>query len=195
MKKFSILGIVLLLVATTSLAFAQAKTVSLQMKAVEGSKITGTAVVSEITGGGTKVVVNLSGYAANQGSAGHIHEGTCEVQGKVVFPLTTLTADASGKGTAESSLANAPYATVTNGKHYVQYHEAASPAGKQVTCANIVLAAAAGGQGGAAPSSAPATGVGGAVDGSAGFPTALVAGLVALLMVAGAGLTVARGRK
>lgn len=191
MKKFSVLGVMILLVATATLAFAQARTVTVQMRAVEGSRVAGTAIVTE-AGGGTRVQVNLTGYNPNQQSAGHIHEGTCEQQGPVRFPLNTITANAQGAGTADTTVATAPYATVTNGRHYVQYHEAGSPPGKQVSCANIP--AGGGGQGGAAPTGAPATGFGGG-EGQDGMLTWLwLAGLLVVIAGAGAGYTVVRQR-
>ncbi len=197
MKKFSILGVILLLVATASISMAQTtKTISLQMKAVNGSSVSGTAVVAE-SGAGIKVSVKLSGYAANQGSAGHIHSGTCEKQGPVTNPLSTITADGSGAGSADTTLANVSYASVTDGNHYVQYHEAASPAGKQVSCANIIAASAgaAPAQGGAAaPAAAPATGQGALSNQSSDLSFGLLVALVAVLFTAGAGMVAVRNR-
>ncbi len=120
MRKFSSLGVMLLLLATMSMASAQtAKTTTIKMDAVEGSSVSGTAVVTE-SGAGIKVMVKLSGYTANQESAGHIHTGVCGSNGPVVFPLTAIKADASGNGSIESTVAAASYATVTTAKHYVQ---------------------------------------------------------------------------
>lgn len=207
MKKFSILGVLLLLLATLSLSAAQTpRTVTIQMQAVMGSKVAGTAVITEV-GQGIRVNVRLTGYNPNQGSAGHIHSSTCTPGGPVVFPLSTITADAQGNGTAETTLANVPWDTVTGQAHYVQYHVAANPPGPQVSCADIPRAAAGGaaapaptarpaGQGGV-PAGAPATGVGGGGSNSEGLPLTwlLLGGLSLLVVGAGASYAFARQRK
>lgn len=222
MKKLSVLGILLLVMATASLAFAQTTPLSLQMQAIEGSKVTGTATITP-DGAGIKVSVKLAGFPANSDHAGHIHQGKCEAQGPVVYPLTTIKADASGAGSADTSLPTVSLASLTGSTtYYVQYHEAATPPGKQVSCANIVLAAAGGGQATTAAATtaaattaaattaaattkaattaagqggAPATGFGGASSQDEGFPTMLLlGGLLAVLVASGVGYTVSRQR-
>ncbi len=194
MRKLSIIGVLLLLLATMSVALAQtAPSVTLDMKAVSGSKVTGTAVITQ-AGNGITVSVKLSGFDPNTSHDGHIHSGTCEQQGGVVFPLTTIKADASGAGSADTTLPNASFATVSDGKHYVQYHTASNPPGQQVSCANIPAAKA--GQGGGTtttPAGAPATGFGGASQ-SDNFPMGLLAGLFLSLVGAGAGYRFVRQR-
>jgi hypothetical protein len=183
MRKFSVFGVVLLVLATMSIASAQsAQTTTLQMKAVEGSKVTGTAVLTA-TGNGVMVSVKLSGFDPNTKHDGHIHVGTCEAQGGVVVPLNSITADASGAGSADTTETTMTFAQVSDGKHYVQYHTSSNPPGKQVSCANIPAATA--GQGGGTPA-APAAGIGG-VSQDGGFPGALLAGLLVVMMGAGAG--------
>ena len=188
MRKLSVFGVLLLVLATMSIASAQsAQTTTLQMKAIEGSKVTGTAVLTD-TGNGVKVSVKLSGFDPNTKHDGHIHVGTCEAQGGVVVPLSTITADASGAGSADSTETTLTFAQLSDGKHYVQYHTSSNPPGKQVSCANIPAATA--GQGGGTPS-APATGIGG-VNQDGGSPVALLAGLLVVLIGAGAGYRFAR---
>jgi hypothetical protein len=183
-----------------SVAMAQtAQSVTLDMKAVSGSKVTGTAVITQ-AGNGITVSVKLSGFDPNTSHDGHIHTGTCEQQGGVVFPLTTIKADAQGAGSADTTLANASFATVSDGKHYVQYHTASNPPGQQVSCANIPAASA--GQGGGTtttpagsptPAGAPATGFGSSSQ-SDSFPMGLLAGLFVSLVGAGAGYRFVRQR-
>jgi hypothetical protein len=200
MRKLSIIGVLMLVLATMSVAMAQtAQSVTLDMKAVSGSKVTGTAVITQ-AGNGIMVSVKLSGFDPNTSHDGHIHTGTCEQQGGVVFPLTTIKADAQGAGSADTTLANASFATVSDGKHYVQYHTASNPPGQQVSCANIPAASA--GQGGGTttapagsptPAGAPATGFGGSSQ-SDSFPMGLLAGLFVSLVGAGAGYRFVRQR-
>src|SRR4051812_24703767 len=100
MRKLSVFGVLLLMLATVGLVSAQTpKTANLAMAAVNGSKVSGTAVLTE-SGTGVKVSVKLSGFDPNSKHDGHIHVGTCEKQGGVVAPLGTITADASGAGSA-----------------------------------------------------------------------------------------------
>jgi hypothetical protein len=211
MKKLSVLGILLLVMATASMAMAQTTPLSLQMQAVEGSKVTGTASITP-DGNGIKVSVKLSGFPASSDHAGHIHQGKCEAQGPVVYPLTTIKADASGAGSADTSLPTVSLASLTGSTtYYVQYHEAATPPGKQVSCANIVVAAAGGGAqattaaatttkaaattAAAGQGGAPATGFGGASGQDDAFPTMLLlVGLLAVLVASGVGFTVSRQR-
>jgi outer membrane receptor for monomeric catechols len=191
MRKLSVFGVLLLLLATMSIAMAQtARTTTLQMNAVSGSKVTGKAVLTE-AGTGVKVSVTLSGFDPNTSHDGHIHVGTCEKQGGVVAPLGTIKADAQGSGTVDSTVTNFTFAQVSDGNHYVQYHTSSNPPGPQVSCANIPAAAAAG-QGGGTPG-APATGIGGSSQ-SESFSVALLAGLLVGLVGAGAGYRVARNR-
>lgn len=181
MRKLSVFGVVLLVLATMSLASAQTpKTVTLQMKAVEGSKVTGTAVLTD-SGNGVNVSVKLSGFDPSTKHDGHIHVGTCEAQGGVVVPLSVISADASGAGSADTSETTLTYAQVSDGNHYVQYHITSNPPGKQVSCANIPALAAQGGS-----PAVPAAGIGG-VGQDGGFPVALLAGLLVVMIGAGAG--------
>lgn len=202
MRKLSVFGVLLLLLATMSVALAQTAPVTLTMKAVSGSKVTGTAIVTQ-AGNGITVSVKLSGFDPNTSHDGHIHTGTCEQQGGVVFPLTTIKADAQGAGSADTTVANASFATVSDGKHYVQYHTASNPPGQQVSCANIPAATA--GQGGGttatpaaqggttATPAAPAAGFGGSSQ-SDSFPMGLLAGLLVSLVGAGVGYRFVRQR-
>jgi Cu/Zn superoxide dismutase len=209
MKKLSILGIIGLLLATMSMALAQTSgPLTFQLKELEGSKVNGTATISA-EGTGIKVSIKLSGFAPNTDHAGHIHQGKCEAQGPIIYPLTTLTAGASGAGTADTSLPNVTLASLTTGAttYYVQYHQGASPPGKEVSCANIFLAAGGGAQSttvAAATTLAatPPVGQGGALStdsGSspqgAGFPLwGILAVLAVVIVVFGAGITFARQR-
>lgn len=182
MRKFSVLGALILFLATLTVAFAQTGTSNVQMSPANASNVSGTATITQ-SGGGVTVSVRLSGYTANQGSIGHIHSGRCETGGPVVFPLNTIQADANGTGSAETTLANAPYATVANGNHYVQYHENTTPpgGGRPVSCGNI---AAASQGGGSVPGSPPASGVGG-LNNPEGISAWFLLPLAGLMVLAG----------
>lgn len=182
MKKLSLLGVLVLLLATTSLAMAQsAKTVTVNMTGVGGSKVTAVATVTD-AGATTKVSITFKGFDPNSAHAGHIHSGSCEQNGPVVYPLTSAKADANGNATIEGE-ADAPFSTVTNGKFYLNYHVADAPTpGGGIVCGNIVLA-----QGGGTAPGAPASGFGGGENGQDGMNLFLLGTLVALLAVSATG--------
>ncbi|MDB5082723.1 MAG: hypothetical protein JWP00_4647 [Chloroflexi bacterium] len=189
MRKLSVFGVLFLLLATMTVTMAQTSTTTLQMKEVEGSKVTGTAAISQ-SGNGIAVSVKLSGFAPNTAHDGHIHVGTCEKQGGVIAPLGVIRADAQGNGSADSTVATQTFASVADGNHYVQYHTSSNPPGKQVSCANIPAASA--GQGGGTPG-APASGMGGASS-SDSIPMGLLAALLVSMVSAGAAYRVVRQR-
>jgi len=176
-----------LVLATIGVASAQsAPSVTIQMQATGGSKVTGTATLTQ-AGNGVMVSVKLSGFDPSTKHDGHIHVGSCAAQGGVVVPLNSITADASGAGSADTTENTLTYAQVTDGKHYVQYHTSSNPPGNPVSCADIPAAVPA--QGGAP--GAPAAGLGG-VSQESGFPVALLAGLLGLMVVTGAGYRLVR---
>jgi Cu/Zn superoxide dismutase len=178
MKKLSLLTVLVLLLvlATASVTMAQAKSVTVTMNPVANSGVTATATLTD-AGNSTKVSITFKGFAPNSAHAGHIHQGSCENQGPVVYPLTSAKADASGNATIDAE-ADAPFSQVTNGQYYLNYHVGDAPnVGGGIVCGNIKLAA---GQGGAAPG-APASGFGGGNGSQDGMTLWLLGGLVALL--------------
>ena len=104
----------------------------------------GKAVITDTGNGTTSVNLTVIGLQPSTSHATHIHVGTCEAQGAVVYPLTTLTADASGMATSSTSVA-APYSAIADGNHYVNVHVRGpndNPAvGYGITCGDIAAAA------------------------------------------------------
>jgi hypothetical protein len=175
MKKLSLLGVVALFLVSVSLAAAQASPVNVSLAAVNNSGVTASATVAQ-SGNGIKVDITFKGFAPNSAHAGHIHQGSCQQQGPVKFPLPSVTADANGNGTVSATLTNVTFAEVTNGQYYLNYHVADNPPGDGITCGNIRLAA-----GGGAPTGAPAAGEGGASMTDNSLNLWLLAGLAAVL--------------
>ncbi len=173
MKKLSLLGVLVLLLATASLSMAQAaKSTNLTFKASNNSGVTGTGTATE-AGAGVKFSLSFKGFPPNSEHAGHVHQGTCEKQGAVVYPLTPAKADAQGNATVEGE-ADAPFSQLTNGNYYVNYHVALTPPGDGVSCANIVLA-----QGGG--TGVPSAGQGGTVGSTDSLNLWLLGGLALVL--------------
>lgn len=106
------------------------------MAAVAGSGVSGEATLTEAAGQ-TQVAVRLAGFQPNSAHSGHVHQGTCDAPGAPVAPLQDITADASGAGTATSTVA-IPTSVAMNGQHIVAYHQAAGDnMGPPVACGAI----------------------------------------------------------
>jgi len=67
--------------------------------------VTGTAQLS-IASGKLTVKITMSGLAPNSTHIPHIHKGSCEAQGDVLYSLAPVAADASGKGTSTTVVPN-----------------------------------------------------------------------------------------
>lgn len=106
------------------------------MAAVAGSGVSGEATLTEAAGQ-TQVAVRLAGFQPSSAHSGHVHQGTCDAPGAPVAPLQDITADASGAGTATSTVA-IPTSVAMNGQHIVAYHQAAGEnMGPPVVCGAI----------------------------------------------------------
>jgi hypothetical protein len=106
------------------------------MTAVGGSGVSGEATLTE-AGGQTQVAVRLAGFQPSSAHSGHVHQGTCDAPGPPVAPLQDVTADASGAGTATSTVA-IPGSVAMNGQHIIAYHQGAGEnMGPPVVCGAI----------------------------------------------------------
>ena len=106
------------------------------MNAVGNSGVSGTAMLADASGQ-TQVAVQLTGFQPNSAHAGHIHQGTCDSPGSVVAPLQEVNADATGAGSATSTV-QVPLNTVMNGQHIIAYHErGGEDHGAPVVCGSI----------------------------------------------------------
>ena len=72
----------------------------------------------------------------------HIHAGTCQSQGQVVYPLQPIVADAQGNATSTTVINNA--SNFTTSQLYINIHEAATMNGlttqtgfNPIACGNI----------------------------------------------------------
>lgn len=153
-----------------------AETLTVQLSPQNNSGQSGTATLTDLGDGTTKVVLNLTDLGATPQPV-HIHEGTCAtLNPKPMYPLTTMV---NGKSetvvkVAMSQLLAQPFA--------INAHKSAQEVAVYTACGNIVAQAAGGG--GAAPNM-PRTG-GGGMAGQALLPWALGAGL--LLLAFGSGV-------
>ncbi len=87
--------------------------------------LNGTAVKGELVivdNGNDTVSVTLTASELAPGlHSSHIHEGSCQAQGPIRFPLPDLEADETGKAIS-SVILRVGFATLTNGKYYLNIH-------------------------------------------------------------------------
>jgi Cu/Zn superoxide dismutase len=79
------------------------KPLTVTLNAVGNSGVTGTAEITKETGSFT-VKLTLSGMKASSQHANHIHKGACTKSGPIDKALQTISADASGSGTATTTV-------------------------------------------------------------------------------------------
>lgn len=148
-----VLGAVMLFALAVPVGAQDSLTVSLAAQNNSGES--GTAQLTDMGGGKTRVVLALSGAPNGVAQPVHIHEGTCATLNPTPkYPLTNL---ANGKSetvvdVSMSELLSKPYA--------INAHKSAQEVSVYVTCGNIVRNAAAAAPAGtnAAPSyAAPST--------------------------------------
>ena len=136
---------VLLAMATaTGLAFAQdsgkksggkkggAKTVNVKMAAQNKSKETGTAKLTAIDEGKTRVEISIKGAPQGTPQPAHIHEGTCaKLDPKPKWGLENVV---DGKSTTEVPVG---LAELQKGTYAVNVHKSGEDIKTYVSCGNI----------------------------------------------------------
>ena len=147
-------------------ASAQAGGVTVMLASQNNSGIAGTATLTDIGGGRTRVEIRVSGAGAGPEPA-HIHEGSCaQLNPTPQFPLTNV-----ANGTSTTEIAST-IAQVTSSPHAIHLHKSPDELTVYVACANLV-----------APGTLPSSGE--AETNAAGLAWG-VAGLV--ILAAGLGL-------
>jgi len=81
--------------------------------------------------------VSVSGLQAGSSYANHIHAGDCSVEGKLLYPLNDLVADATGSGTATTTINNITNGIPTSGWD-VMVHNGPTAAANTLLCGNVV---------------------------------------------------------
>jgi hypothetical protein len=93
---------------------------------------------------GDKVIVtmNVSGLAKNTTHMAHIHAGTCQAQGAVVYPLQPVVANGQGNATSTTVINNVK--NFSGSQLYINIHESATMNGlttqtgfNPIACGNI----------------------------------------------------------
>jgi hypothetical protein len=112
-------------VANSSTSTSAAQSVQVPLTAAPGASkgqaASGKAQLS-LSGTTLTVTVTLSGLEPNSTHAAHIHKGSCESQGAVVYPLDNVVADASGNANVKTTVNNV--STIPSTGWYVNVHRA-----------------------------------------------------------------------
>jgi hypothetical protein len=220
LKLAALAALVAPLAVATGLAVTGAQTpLTIQMAPTKGVEpgLTGSTTITPLGNNQFKVDITVNGLKPNDDRAAHIHSpGTdttdpngCDTGGPVVYPLTDVKADASGKGASTTTVTLDPAKGTPTTGWYVNVHTGAGAnTGAGVICGKITTSLATAAGGGAAAGATPAAG--GAAAPAAGGATQLPANglggpapahtdqIVALVLAAfafgGVGLVFARKR-
>ncbi len=167
----------LFLALGTLLAFtgtAAAATITIPIDSQNGSGISGSATLTDLPNGQTRVDITVTGFQGGTPSPAHIHMGTCAtLNPAILYPLTDVV---SGKST---TVVNVTTAALLAQPHAINIHKSAQEATVYVACGTIAAGA---------PTGLPSTGGGGMAQQPTSFlPWALVA-IVGTALVAALGV-------
>jgi hypothetical protein len=131
--RLSLVSLALLVGAALPFAAVTAatNTLTVTLNAENNSGETGTATLTQVTGG-VQVVLAIKG-APSTAQPAHIHTGTCADLKGIVYPLTSVTNGSSTtvvKGITIDQLLKSPMA--------INVHKSASDLATYVSCGNIV---------------------------------------------------------
>jgi CHRD domain len=131
-------------VANSSTSTSAAQSVQVPLTAAPGASkgqaASGKAQLS-LSGTTLTVTVTLSGLEPNSTHAAHIHKGSCESQGAVVYPLDNVVADASGNANVKTTVNNV--STIPSTGWYVNVHRTTALSTQTgfdpIACGNVTL--------------------------------------------------------
>ena len=191
----SVFTLAALFVSGGSDASAQSP-LTITMAAGRDGNQTGSATLTD-TSGGLQVVVSITSHSDPAASQlAHIHSGQCPTPGGVVHTLTPIV-----NGQSTTTLSGVTLASVQTGNFNINVHDPANPA-LYTSCGNIPVAAQAtatptAAAGTATPTRTPASvpQTGGAAGDSGSPAVAYAAIALGLFAVAGAGAFALRGQR
>ena len=112
------------------MANMHAKTMTIVMKALNGSGESGTATLTAM-GPKTRVNIGLKGENTTGDQPAHIHAGHCPDPGAVKYPLKNVVLGKS------NTVVGAPMASLTGGNMSINVHESAKNLARYVACGDI----------------------------------------------------------
>jgi hypothetical protein len=177
-----LLALLLVLAGFTSAIAQTPQTITIQLSAENNSGQNGTATLTDIGGGKTRVDVSVTPGVAGVSQPIHIHDGVCSLGSDlkgVKYPLTNVV---DGKSSTE---VNATIASLLSTPTAINVHRSAQEVAVYVSCGNILASAT---------TTLPATGVGGGAVES-GNPLLGYGAIAAALVVAIAGSIIVLRRR
>lgn len=134
MKKLIVVLVAAALMLSTGVALAES-TFTVPFSPVAGSGVEGSAVLTA-AGEGTDISLDITGLTPGAPASATLHAGTCDAPSASFAALPDLTADASGRATAEGQVLfrgteSVALASIADGQHVMFI----SQSGKQVACA------------------------------------------------------------
>lgn len=105
-------------------------TMTVELAEQNGSGVSGTAVITEIDGQ-LEVGLALDGDDGSAARPAHIHAGSCEELGDVVYPLTDVS------GGVSTSMVDATLAELEDGDFAINVHESADAIENYIACGPI----------------------------------------------------------
>ncbi len=130
-----VVSLLLALVAGASVSAAQARPVVVNLSAQNNSGLSGTATLTDLGGGKTRVELRLSGPEGNYPA--HVHMGSCaNLDPAPQYPLANVVG-----GTSTTEI-NASLASIQQSPHAINLHKSAQELATYVACGDIAQAAA-----------------------------------------------------
>lgn len=124
---------------TTTSAVVSTKTpagvLKVNLAPANGTAAQGTATITANGNGTVTILVSMIGLGAGQHGF-HIHQGSCEAQGPLIYDLQGLNAGADGTATSTSTI-KADFATITSGKYYFDIPNYITDSAYVASCGNI----------------------------------------------------------
>lgn len=132
MKRFwiSLVAAGLLAIAAIAPVSADEHSITIDLDEVDGSGVSGTATLTE-EDGQTTVEIELDGTPEDGVHPVHIHAGTCDDLGDVVFPLEDVVEGSS------SSTIDATLGDIMAAEHAINVHLSADELAVWVACGNL----------------------------------------------------------
>lgn len=128
-------GLVLALSWSTGLAAAQTTPVVVNLSAQNNSGLAGTATLTDIGGGKTRVELKVTGPDGDYPA--HIHMGTCaNLNPAPQYPLVNV------RGGASTTEVDASLATIQQSPHAINMHKSAEDIATYVACGDIAVVGA-----------------------------------------------------
>jgi hypothetical protein len=154
------LAILVLLIGTSTAARAQQPaTLTFQVTENRAPGGAGAGTITPLPNSQIRVDIRLTGMPPNTQHAAHIHTAPgarCDTNAPVTYPLSNVDVDAAGVGTSSTTLTLTADRPVGAGSAYVNVHQAVSPAGPGIICADVTASFTAGGAAPAPAAPAPA---------------------------------------